>query len=57
MNQILDEIYKSKYTFDQLIKAISAPSEIIKNENNPHLQIRQPGFQLNFTIYSPIYQK
>ncbi len=34
-----------------------ANSEIIKNENNPHLQIRQPGFQLNFTIYSPIYQK
>ncbi len=38
------------------------PNEEIINNNNqdwppPFLNIRQPGFQVNFTIYTPLYEK
>lgn len=31
--------------------------EIIINDQNPFLKIRQAWFQVNFTIYSPLYEK
>ena len=31
--------------------------EIIKDDPIPFLKIRQPGFQVNFTIYTPLYEK
>lgn len=53
MNQILDEIYKSKYTFEQLIKAISSPTEMIKNEIKKSIDLESEKRQNLISLFTP----